>query len=122
MTTQRSVMALDANHDIYLDAATGYVARVYNSDAVLQTVKTRLLLVSQEWFLNLNSGLPWFTEMVGKNPNLFKIRSYIARQILGTDGVIKLKKLTLDFDKPNRKLVINFEYTDEYGETITGNI
>jgi hypothetical protein len=122
MAKSRSVFALNSENDMYLDGETKYIARLHDSDAVLQTVRTRLLLVSQEWFLDLDSGLPWFTEIAGKSANLFRTRSYIAREILGTDGVVELKKLTLDFDKAKRKLSIEFEYVDEYGNTINGGV
>lgn len=117
-----NVMALDENHDVYVDPETGQLARLTDSDAVLQTVKTRLLLVQQEWFVNLDAGLPWFTELMGNNPNLFKIRTYIAKQIIGTDGVDKLKTLQLNFNKAERKLDIEFEYVDVYGTTISGGL
>jgi len=55
--------SLDANHDLYI--VNGQIARVSKSDAILQTIKTRLLLIYQEWFLDLSKGLPWFTQMMG---------------------------------------------------------
>ena len=118
----RSVYALDSNWDMYLDPVTKRLARLYGSDAIMQAVKSRLLLVQQEWFLDLDEGLPWFTDMFGAGANLFKIRTYIAKRILGTDGVISLKTLTIDFNKAERKLDIYFEYVDETGFLATGGI
>ena len=103
-------------HDLVI--INGQIGRRQTSDAIMQTVKTRLLLIYQEWFLDLSKGLPWFTQMTGHRFDIYKIRSYVARQILSTNGVNELISLTLDIDKQKRDLVIDFEYEDIHGVTI----
>lgn len=120
MTQQRVVIALNEQHEPYV--VDGRIARLKNSDAVLQTVKTRLLLIRQEWFLNLDAGLPWFSEMLGKGNNILTIKSYVLRQILGTDGVYEVTKLDVEIDKTTRSFVMSFEYTDEYGAEMRGEL
>lgn len=120
MAKSRNVRALDVNHDQYLDE-NGNIARLYDSDAVLQTVKTRLLLIRQEWFLNLDAGLPWFSEMLGKYGSIEKCKSYIGSQILNTDGVVELLRLEMGVNS-DRSSIVYFEYTDEYGTTSSGEI
>jgi len=115
-----TVYSLDANHDLHI--VNGQIARVSKSDAILQTIKTRLLLIYQEWFLDLSKGLPWFTQMMGHRFDIWKVRSYVARQILSTDGVDELLSLTVDLNRLERKLVIEFEYRDTYGATIRGEL
>jgi len=116
-----STYALDTNHDLHI--VNGQIARVSASDAILQTVKTRLLLIYQEWFLDLAKGLPCLTQMLAHRFHLYKIRSYVARQILSTNGVDELLELTLQIEGgAERKLVIAFEYRDVYGATIRETI
>ena len=118
----RNVLALDENHDTYLDEATGYRARLYDSDAVLQTVKTRLLLIRQEWFLDLDAGLPWFADILGKYSSIDKAKAYIRDCILNTDGVVELLRIEMAQNKQDRSSLVYFEYKDEYGNTMSGSI
>lgn len=120
MAKTRIVIALDENHETYVE--NGRVARKYNSDAVVQTVKTRLLLIRQEWFLNLDAGLPWFAVMLGKRANLPVIKSYVVKQILSTDGVVEILRVDIVADRATRKFELSFEYIDEYGQTISGEL
>lgn len=113
-------LSLNSNHDLHI--INGQIARVSNSDAVLQLVKTRLLLMREEWFMDLSAGLPWFSKMMGRNPNPYKIRSYVAKEIILTEEVSELKSLELVYNKEIRKLDILFSYTDIYGNTVEGNL
>jgi len=113
-------LALDTNHDLYIN--NGQIARVSASDTILQLVKTRLLLVREEWFMDLSAGLPWFSKMMGRNPDPYKIRSYVAKEIILTEGVNELKSLELVYNKGERKLDIFFSYTDTYGNTVEGTL
>ena len=113
-----SVFALTTeSHDMYI-AGHG-IAILRDSDAVLQTVKTRLLLHYEEWFLDLSEGMPWFTEVMVHNPDFTLIESRVSQTILNTDGVVSLESISLAFSTTNRSLTIDFRYTDVYGNTIT---
>lgn len=100
----------------------GRITRVYDSEAIMQLVKTRLMTIRQEWFLNLDAGLPWFTDLTGKNVDLYKIRSHVAVSIVNTPGVVGLGAVELDLSPTDRKLEIAFTYTDQYGRTATGEL
>ena len=113
-------LALNSNHDLYIN--NGQIARISSSDAIIQLVKTRLLLVREEWFMDLSAGLPWFSKMMGRNPNPYKIRSYVAKEIILTEGVSELKSLELVYNNAERKLDILFSYTDIYGNTVEGTL
>jgi hypothetical protein len=113
-------MYLNSSDDI--QTYRGQIRRVYDSDQIMQCIKTRLLTIRQEWFLDLDAGLPWFTKMVGRNVDLYRVKSYIANSIAGTYGVVEIKEITLDMDNPQRKLDINFKYIDMFDKTITGSI
>lgn len=110
--------ALNTDHDMYV--ANGQIARVTKSEAILQAIKTRLLTVQEEWFMDLSAGLPWYTKMMGKPANLYKIRSYLSGEITGTQGVDTLLSLELGYNNTDRKLEISFQYTDMYGNTLEG--
>jgi hypothetical protein len=103
-------------HDMYRKDSG--IALLRDSDAVMQTVKTRLLTHFQEWFLDLSAGLPWFTEMCVHNPNFKLVENRVAESIINTDGVVNLISLNLAFNVGTRVLTIDFKYTDVYGSTL----
>lgn len=113
-----SAYALNETHDLYI--ANGQIARVTKSDSIMQAIKTRLLTVAEEWFMDLSAGLPWYTEMSGRNADLYLIRSYISSEITGTEGVDVLLSLELEYNNKDRKLDVLFKYTDIYGNTLEG--
>ena len=113
-----SVFALSTiSHDMYLSGNGIGILR--DSDAVLQTVKTRLLLHYEEWFLDLSEGMPWFTEVMVHNPDFTLIESRVSETVLNTDGVVSRESISLAFSTTNRSLTIDFRYIDVYGNTIT---
>lgn len=113
-------MALNSSYDVFV--SDGKIARVTDSNAILQLVKTRLLTVKEEWFMDLDAGLPWFTQLTGRNVDLYKIRSYVAVSIINTPGVTGLGAVELELSKSDRKLNIDFTYTDKYGKTSSGSL
>ena len=108
------------DHDMHV--VDGKIARVHTSNSIVQLVKTRLSLVQQEWFLDLDSGLPWYTKMTGRAVNLDTIRAYMATEIVNTTGVKTLELLVLDYDREARTLGVQFEFTDIHDNTIKGAI
>jgi len=96
----------------------GAIMRSTNSDAILENVKQRLLTIEQEWFLDLEQGLPWFTELTGRNTSIEKIRAYVSQEIRETVGVFELLSLNIAMEQETRKLEIAFEYRDIFGQTI----
>jgi hypothetical protein len=105
-----------------IQVTNGSIDRAYLSDSVLENVKQRILTVYQEWFLNLNEGLPWFTELTGKNVNIETVKAHIARAVNSTVGVLELMEITLIPNPSNRKLNVSFKYKDIYGETRIGDL
>lgn len=112
--------AIDDNHDMYI--MNGQIARVSKSDAIMQLVKTRLLTVQEEWFMDLSAGLPWYTKLLTKPTDLYRVRSYLSREIIATEGVDSLLSIELQYNSGERKLDVVFSYTDTYGNTVEGVI
>lgn len=86
------------------------------SEAVRQKVKTRLQMFLGDWFLDLDAGIDWLTEMGSRNQTP-KIVSDAKYCILQTQGVSTLDSFSYDRDPKTRKLKINATYTDIYGTT-----
>jgi hypothetical protein len=96
----------------------GKLIRCTLSDTILENVKQRLLTIYQEWFLHLDEGLPWFTDFAGKNVNVERIRTKVGRTIATTEGVEQVISIDIQYDVKQRRILIQFKYTDRYGQII----
>lgn len=115
--------ALDPKtHDLYLDP-TGQVATVSAPDADLtQRIKCRLLTYQGECFLNRDRGVPYFSEVLKKNPDLGRVRALLLAEVLDVPGVKKVTKFDINFLSREREFKLFFTVTDSDGNTISGSI
>ena len=60
-----------------------------------------------EWFLDESQGLPYFTEILVKNPNLVAVREWFRLTIAESPGIASIETLQLVF-APNRRLSVTF--------------
>lgn len=102
---------LDANGDYMLNNFLRDVP-----EAVGQAIKTRLLLITGEWFLNLNEGTPWYTQVLGKyTAGIYD--TVIKSRIIGTPGVLSIDTYQSTIDPDTRSLDVNATVTTIYGVT-----
>lgn len=90
--------------DYFVDDALG----------VAQAVKTRLALLSGEWFLDLTEGTPYATHVWGKHTR----ETYdpiLRRRILQTQGVQTLVSYESTWDAETRRLTVVAEIDTVYG-------
>ena len=85
------------------------------TQAVAQSVKTRLLSFKRDWFLDADSNIEW-VGLLGMRNNQEPIRRAVESTILGTVGVLRIDNL--DIKIKGRAAVIDIELTDIYGEKI----
>lgn len=84
------------------------------SESVAQRVKTRLLSLEGDWFLDLSHGLPWF-QLIERPADLARVERAVKNQILRTDGVSRLTDFSMSVDPDKRGLSINTTIVDIYG-------
>ncbi len=107
---------LDSNGDI----ATSGTVWIYDIEAVAQTINTRLNLFAAEYWRDVSEGVPWMTDILGKNntKNTLQSKTTIIRnRILNTDGVISIVEWDSDFSYTDRKFSINATVLTEFGLT-----
>jgi hypothetical protein len=75
-------------------------------DSTAQRVKTRLLMLLGEWFLDTIDGTPYLQQILIKNPNLENVRAAIRDRIINTEGVRSIANLELDYDTVRRELSV----------------
>lgn len=110
------VRRIDSNHDWTF--GQGFSNYVTESDAIAQNVQTRLWSFTNDWFLDLEHGLPWFEQM-GRGVNMADWEIKIKRYVLETEGVNKIINYQANFDADTRKLTISIDYQDIYGQQQT---
>lgn len=84
-------------------------------DAIAQGIKVRLLTVRGEWRLNLDSGVPYYEDILGQRFDQTRIHAAIREAILSTPGVRDIISLESSFDGATRTLSVAWEVTSIYG-------
>lgn len=103
------------SHDLYIDADD--LQLLDNMDQVEQSLKIRLLFFRNEWFLDTTSGLPYYTDILVKNPNIPNIDSIIKATIVDTPEVEELLEFRSEFNRSTRTYTVVFKVRTTYGET-----
>lgn len=105
--------ALDANGDsTFLSGRSTFL--VNSPAAVAQAVKTRLLLMTGEWFLDVTEGTPYATEIIGKGTTS-TYDAAIRDRVLGTEGVVSIDAYSSNLNRSTRALSVNMTITTSFG-------
>lgn len=104
---------LDENHDMTFGQGVGNFAR--DQEATAQAVRTRLLLLEEEWFLDTDAGVPWLQRIMVKPTDLPLAEALIKAEILGTEGILSIESFSMAFDRETRALVIGATVRNIYG-------
>lgn len=83
--------------------------------AQLVTIAIRMFL--GEWFLNLDKGMPWFQEILGKKDAEDILRRRLAETALGVPAVIGIISLTLELDGQTRRATGSMVVRTQFGDT-----
>lgn len=83
---------------------------------VAQAVKINLLFVEGEWFLDRLKGVPYFSDVFVKAPNLDHVAAFFRAAIVETPGVGELLEFSFDFDTPSRLFSVEWKADTDDGE------
>lgn len=92
-----------------------------NGDAVYQNVTTRVKSFVNDWFLDTQTGIDWFTLLGNKNTETQILRE-IERVTLQTQFVRSIEKLQIKDRDENRGIVIELAITTLFDDTIRDEI
>lgn len=87
--------------DLYLDA-TGNLAMVYDTQAIGQHARQRLMTYEGEWFLDKDVGVPWLRDIMGRQYDPVLAESVVKTCILETDGVTEITSFSVRFSRETR--------------------
>lgn len=88
------------------------------SDAVAQAIKTRLLLLTAEWWEDQSDGTPLFQSILGAygtEDSLDSVDLIIQERILGTDNVAEITEYTSNYE--NRVFSVSCTVNTIFGTT-----
>jgi len=88
------------------------------SGAIAQNVVTRLRLFTDDWYLDVDSGISWI-EMLGTRGNSDRIQRAIEKSVLQTDGVKSISRLEIEKNSEDRSISIILEYNDIFGTEVS---
>lgn len=83
--------------------------------AVGQIVTTRLRLFHGEYFLNVDEGTEWFTQVLTKQGSLAQTDLLVQQRIVQTDRVIGLQSFESESDIDARTYRLTADVLTEYG-------
>ena len=106
--------ALTADGD-YSFGQGGFNFLVNNPACVAQSVKTRLLLFTGEWFLDKTEGTPWATSVLGTGTKALYDRA-IQDRVLDTAGVTSIDDYSSTLDPISRHLSIAMTISTAFGQ------
>lgn len=85
------------------------------ADAVRQSVMQRLKTYLGEWYLDNRVGVPYYQEILVKNPDLGKIDAIFQNAILDTPGILSLDKYRAVLNRVERRYEVAFKATSTDG-------
>jgi hypothetical protein len=116
------VRRLDANHDPYW--GKGLRDFCTKTESTAQRVRTAMLMVRGEWFLDTDYGPPWWQHpdsnaqaIMGVPANLGYAEATMKAVILGVEGVTAITSFVMDFNRETRALSVSVKALDDDGVT-----
>ncbi len=95
---------LDENGDLKL-SETG---DIQITDSVVQAISIRLRWFQNEWKLGPELGIPYYEEVLTKNPSIASLEDRMLSAIYDVEEVTDVENLTLKLDAHTRKLSVSF--------------
>ena len=95
---------LDRSGDLLL-SDTGDIVL---NDSVAQKIRIRLLWFEGEWKWDREEGIPYFDQLLVKNPNLDYFESVIRDRIFEIDEITDVKNVEITFKREKGNAVMKF--------------
>ncbi len=77
------------------------------ADEITQLVQQRLNTFLGEYFYDTSIGVPYFEQILVKNPQPAIVYALLKNMITETDGVTELTEFDVDYDAANRTMDID---------------
>jgi hypothetical protein len=102
--------------DFFLDA-NGNLAVAKGPEAVAHHVRWRLMTFTGEWFLDVEAGMDWLENIMGKRYNPTLAEAMIKNETLTTPSVTGINSLSIGYDRNRRDLMVRgMDVSTEYDD------
>ncbi len=121
MSTVR-VRKLDSNYDVVF--GNGKLDYLEDLDAVVQMIRTKLLLFKGEWWENTDIGLPLWQSILGvpgAGNNKQAVDALIQKRILETPYVTSMESMSSAYDAATRSYSIAVTVNTAFGQVTVTN-
>lgn len=78
------------------------------ADAVAQQIKIVLKTFMGEWFLDTTVGIPYFEDILKKNPRSEVVETVLRGKIASVTGVTRVTAFDISIDNRLRTMTINY--------------
>lgn len=104
------------------DYSFGYNQKdfISGNEAIVQAIKTKILLFANEWWENLGIGIPMFQSILGQTnrDNIRLSAQYLVKKrVLEVEEVARVNSIYAEID--DRNLIISVDVTTINSESIT---
>lgn len=106
------------NSDGDLDLVGHQIVLVEGDEAIRQQIQIRCKFFLGEFFLDQQVGIPYYRNILRKNPNLDVVRDIFRQAIRTTPQVARVSELDVSIDAPTRTLNVTFKAIIDTGEEL----
>lgn len=131
MTTMRLTLTSDPSNPVVGDLYLGETGQLEFVGAttdmadraldVLQRVRSRLLLIRGEWYLDQRQGTPWREAVFSRGVTEDVVRRMVRAAALATPGVSSVERVEATIDKATRLATVRLEVTTDEGQRVTSD-
>lgn len=88
-------------------------------DAVAQECRIAIQMFAGEWFLDLDAGIPYWTEILGFKPEVAVRAAEVAfrSELLAVTDVLSIPLLNVTYNNKSRRLDVEWQVKTVLGET-----
>lgn len=90
--------------------------------SLLQAIKIRLNWFLGEWKFGTNYGLPYYEDILIKNPNENKIRHIFEEAILEVEGILEASITYFKLSPEEKLLRLNFKALERSGQILSNSL
>ena len=102
-----AVIHLIPEGDLALEG--GNFVMAIGAEMIRQAIRSRFRFFLGEWFLDLREGVPYYRDVLVKNPDVLIVRSVFRRVLETTPGVLSILRFDLLYEAEIRTLRFDFE-------------
>lgn len=110
-------LALNTSGDLDL-ASRGLRLTARGAEALAQKLRVRLRISQGEWFLDTRVGVPYYTDVMGKQPK-GAVEALLRRVIATCPGVAAVERFSFAVNASTRRATLSFTARSADGDAVT---